>query len=217
MRNVPQVLRALALALTTAFAVSCGSQPELPKIEGVAGPFFNVQNGRVLVSMTLEQVEIIGGVTIPLGKLQNSTVEVTPAQEGGTLFQVAVDLSDIELTDWSTVDPHSLPGGRPLPGIVGGQLPSFAVTVPQLADATVYASQKVFGFFLPFKLKVQAIATFRIVMNGKNLGNLSLVGQDSNGENSGLLVLMNLNAAGKKELKRLIKISKKAENRHKLY
>lgn len=215
--NFSRTLRALALGVTTALAVSCGGQPELPKIEGVAGPFFNVMDGRVLISMTLEQVEIIGGLTMPIGKLENSTVEVTPAQEGGTLFQVAVDLKDIELTDWGQVDPTQLPGGRPLPGIVGGQLPAIAVTVPQLADTTVYASQKVFGFFLPFKLKVQAIATFRIVINGKNMGNLSLVGQDSNGENSGVLVLMNLNAAGKAELKRLIKHSKKAGNRHKMY
>lgn len=217
MRSFPSVLRALALGVTTAFAVSCGSQPELPKIEGVKGPFFNVMDGRVLISMTLEQVEIIGGLVVPMGKLPNSTVEVTPAQEGGTLFQVAVDLKDIEMTDWNTVDPTQLPGGRPLPGIVGGQLPAFAVTVPQLADATVYASQKVFGFFLPFQLKVQAIATFRIVINGKNMGNLSLVGQDSAGDNSGLLVLMNLNSAGKAELKRLLKHSKKAGNRHKMY
>ena len=215
--KIPHIARALVLGLTAAFAVSCGSQPELPKIEGVAGPFFNVMDGRVLVSMTLQNVEIIGGLRLPLGKLQNSSVEVTPAQDGGTLFQVAVDIADIEGTNWNLVDPHALPDGRPLPGIVGGQLPAFAVTIPQLADTTVYASQKVFGFFLPFKMNVQAIATFSIVMNGKKFGNLSLVGTDANHTGSGLLTLINLSAAGKKELKRLLKISKRAENRHKMY
>lgn len=210
-------LRAFALAVTTAFAVSCGSQPELPKIEGIAGPFFNVQNGRVLISMTLQQVEIIGGGVFPLGFLNSSTLEVTPAQEGGTLLQFGVDLADIEGTDWTVVPPTQLPGGRPLPGIVGGQLPAFAVTVPQLDNTTVYASKKVFGFFYPFKLGSNVIVTARIVIGGKNVGNLSLVGEDSNGQNSGVLVLMNLNAAGKAHLKRLLKESAKAENKHKIY
>lgn len=215
--RVPSFLRALALGLTTALAVSCGSQPELPKIQGVSGPFFNVLDGKVLVSMTLQNVEIMGGVRLPLGKMQNSSVEVSPAQDGGTLFQVAMDLKDVEGTDWTLVDPHALPDGRPLPGIVGGQLPAFAVTVPQLADTTVYASQKVVGFFLPFKMNVQAIATFSIVLNGKKYGNLSLVGTDSSHTDSGLLILINLSAANKAELKKLIKESLKAQNRHKLY
>ena len=210
-------LRALALAVTTVLAVSCGGQPELPKIEGIAGPFFNVNNGRVLISMTLEQVEIIGGGVIPLGSMQRSTVEVTPAQDGGTLLQLAVDLADIEGTDWTVVDPKTLPGGRPLPGIVGGQLPAFAVTVPELNDTTVYASKKVFGFFYPFKIKAGVIVTARIVIGGKNMGNLSIVGSDANDANSGVLVLMNLNSAGKAQLKKLLKESKKAENRAKIY
>jgi hypothetical protein len=218
MKRISQLLRIFAFGTMASLAVSCGDQPQLPEIQGVKGPFFNVMDGKVLISMTLEQMSIIGGARIPLEKLPNSYVEVTPAQFGGTFFQVALSLEEIEGTDWTLVDPQALPGGRPLPGVVGGQLPSFAVTVPDLADSTFYVSKKVFGFFLPMKVDAAgALITFRLYMQDKHIGNISVVGQDQNGEHSGLLLLLNLNNSGKAQLKALLQHSKKAGNRNKMY
>jgi hypothetical protein len=218
MKSVAQTLRYGALALMTTLAVSCGSQPEVPQIEGIKGPNFNVMDGKVLISVTFEQLEVIGGGRFPIPKMDNSFMELTPAQMGGTFFQVALDIQDIDGTDWSLVDPHALPGGRPLPGVVGGQLPSIAVQVPSLNDTTFYVSKQIFGFFVPFNVDAQgAIVSFRLYMENKHIGNISLVGNDQSGENGGLLLLMNLNKDGKARLQKLIDYSKRKENKGKLF
>ncbi len=208
--------RAFLLILTLALA-GCGNQPEAPTIPGVQGPFFNVMDGKVLISLTLEQVEILGGARIPLGELEQSYVELTPAQFGGTMFQVGLSVEDIDGHDWSMADPHALPGGRPLPGVIGGELPTLAVHVPELAGTTFYVSDKVFGFFIPMHVDTPAIITSRLVMEGKVVGNISVVGHDATGENSGLLLLMNLDVANKERFRRLIELSKQEQNRHKLF
>lgn len=218
MKSFSQVVRYAALAVMTTLAVSCGSQPEVPQIDGIKGPTFNVMDGKVLISVTFEQLEVIGGARFPLPKMTNSFMELSPAQMGGTFFQVALDMQDLELTDWNLVDPHALPGGRPLPGVVGGQLPSIAVQVPDLGDATFYVSKQVFGFFMPFKVDAQgAVVTFRLYMENKHIGNISLVGNDQNGENGGLLLLMNLNKEGKARLQKLVDYSKRKENKGKMF
>ncbi|MBY0515525.1 MAG: hypothetical protein K2P81_01360 [Bacteriovoracaceae bacterium] len=219
MKRISHLLRYAALALMTTLAVSCGGQPQVPEIAGLKGPFFNVLDGKVLISMTFEQLLIDGGARIPLPKMQNSYVELSPAQTGGTFFQVALDIADVDNTDWSLVDPHALPGGRPLPGVVGGQLPALAVQVPKLNNTTFYVSKQIFGFFVPFKVDTQgAIVTFRLYMqDGTYIGNISLVGNDQNAQNGGLLLLMNLNKSGKARLQKLIDFSKKSQNKGKLF
>lgn len=218
MQRMSHVVRMMALTIMTTLAVSCGSQPELPQINGIKGPFFNVQDGKVLISVTFEQLELIGGGTFPISKMPGSQFELAPAQFGGTLMQVSLDVSDIDNTDWGLVDPTTLPGGRPLPGIVGGKLPAVAMQVEELNDATFYVSKQVFGFFVPFKVDASgAIVTFRLNMDNKHIGNISLVGNDQSGENGGLLLLMNLNKDGKARLKKLIDYSKKKQNKGKLF
>lgn len=200
-------------------AVSCGKQPNVPKIDGVQGPFFHVQDGRILISMTLETVEVTTGGRVGLGpELPNSFIEVTPAQFGGTFFQVALDYTDLERGNFKFVDPQALPGGRPLPGVVGGELPALAIEVGDLRDTVFYVSNKVFGFFVHFKkLKTQIGLTQRLYLDGASLGNISLVGADQQGKNAGLLLMLNLDAAAKKKLKRLVKYSKKKRNRGKKF
>lgn len=218
MQRVSTTLRLLALGLMTTLAVSCGSQPELPEINGVKGPFFNVQDGKVLISTTFETLELVGGGRFPISKMPGSYFELAPAQFGGTLMQVYLDVGDIDSTDWGLVDPTTLPGGRPLPGIVGGKLPSIAMQVEELNDATFYVSKQVFGFFMPFKVDASgAILTFRLNMEGKHVGNISVVGNDQSGENGGILLLMNLNKDGKARLKKLIEYSKRRENKGKIF
>jgi hypothetical protein len=218
MKNFSQMMRYGALALMTTLAVSCGSQPEVPQIDGIKGPTFNVMDGKVLISVTFENMEVIGGARFPLPKMPNSFMELSPAQLGGTFFQVALDITDIDGTDWTLVDPQALPGGRPLPGVVGGQLPTLAVQVPDLGNATFYVSKQVFGFFMPFKVDAQgAVVTFRLYMENKHIGNISLVGNDQKGENGGLLLLMNLNKEGKARLQKLVDYSKRKENKGKMF
>jgi hypothetical protein len=218
MKSFTRPLRYALLSILAVLAVSCGSQPNVPNIPGVQGPFFNVQDGKVLISLNIEKLDLMMGGRYPLTKLPNSFVELSPAQMGGTFMQVALALEDIEGTDWSLVDPTALPGGRPLPGVVGGRLPAIAVNIPSAKDTTFYVSKQIFGFFLPFKVDVtDAVLTFRIFMDDKHIGNVSLVGNDQSGDNSGMLLLMNLDKNAKARLQTLIKHSKKKSNRGKLF
>ena len=218
MKTVSRYTRTLLLGMLALIAVSCGSQPTVPEIPGMKGPFFNVMDGKVLISMTFDNLEIIGGGRFPLSKMPNSFIELSPGQTGGTFLQVSLDIVDIDSTDWGLVDPNALPGGRPLPGVVGGRLPSLAVNVPSLKDTTFYVSKQIFGFFIPFKIgSPGAILTFRIFMEEKHIGNVSLVGEDQRGENSGMLMLMNLDRLSKARLQKLIDFSKQSKNRGKLF
>ncbi len=206
-------MRVAMMLIVLLFTSGCGEQPNVPHIPGIKGPHFNVQDGSILISMEFETININQGARLPIPKLDNSYLELTPAQFGGTFFQATLDFEDIENGDFEFVDPQSLPGGRPLPGIVGGQLPAVAINVPDFLDTTFYLSKRVFGFFTPFRVNVDAIITQRLVIAGTHIGNISLVGKDEGGENSGVLLLFNLTKQGKKELKRIIKRSKKTPNR----
>jgi hypothetical protein len=131
----------------------------------------------------------------------------------GLFFQATLDFDDIENGDFEFVDPQALPGGRPLPGIVGGQLPAVALNVPAFMDTTFYLSKRVFGFFTPFKVNVDAVITQRLVISGRHIGNISLVGIDENRENSGILLLFNLSKERVRELRKMIKKSKRNPGR----
>jgi hypothetical protein len=220
MHIFPAKISAVTIGLFSWLLVSCGSQPDLPKINGVKGPFFNVQDGKVLISVELERVSIPVGGSVKIDNMENSYLEVTPGQFGGTLFQVTLDMKDVENGDFRFLDPKKLPDGRELPGIVGGVLPSVAINVREWRDVTFYLSKRVFGFFLPTNLdKVSNLpfTTFAINMNKRHIGNLSLMFKTKDSDQSGLLLLLNLSSSGKAELQRLLNHSMKSQNRGRIY
>ena len=60
--------------------------------------------------------------------------------------------------------------------------------------------------FIPVNLGIDnAIATFRYYVGEKRMGNISLVGTDSNGENGGILLLLDMNSSVRKKLKKIAK------------
>lgn len=207
MKNLRFLFPLLILSVFT----GCGNQPELPNIPGVKGPYFNITNGQIVVSTVFTQFSIPAGFKVPVDKLENSHVEFTVNQEGGTLLQAYIDIEEIENEDFSFADPETLPGGRPLPGVIGGELPALAFTLEQAKDSTFYVSKKVFGFFVPVDLGIEeSILTWPLKIDGKHIGNVSAVGNDENGENAGFLLLLNLSAAQNKQLQKLLKLSKRS-------
>lgn len=202
-------------------ATSCLNQSEGQYIPGVNGPKVNIQNGKILLSVELENVDLGVGATLPVPKLKNSTVTVGPSMGGdgsfgGTLIQVAFDLNDVESDQFKVVDPQLLPDGRPFPFLIDGTLPAIAVNVPKAKNATFYASTKVFGFFLPIKIPedFNVSVHYRIKINGKNYGIVSLIHADENGVGSGLVALLTLKDVRENdELQKLLKLSRKYKNR----
>lgn len=202
---------------------SCLSQGEKPSIPGVKGPNLNVQDGKIVLSLTMTQLDSQMGVSFPIKKLENSHLYIGPGfnsdgSSAGTLVKANFDLNDVLGDDFNSVPSSTLPDGRDFPFLVDGKLPAFAINIPKAKDITVYASKKVYGFFLPLQLPDDFIADvhFKIVVNDKSYGVASLIHPNAQGEGSGLIVLLTLDEIRKNPgLKKLLRASKK--NKHRLY
>jgi hypothetical protein len=192
---------ALALALTVGVS-SCGKGTgKNVHIDGVVGPKVAFINDTFTMTVVLTNVSIDQGLRIPIPKLPNSYVEVGPdLQSNGFLISLGIavqDLVSLLKGKIDLVDPLTLPGGRALPGVVAGYLPGIAVEVPQWDHMVFYMGTNVFGAFVPVKIPLQNyMATFRFYDDsGDQIGNISVVGEDTNKANSGFLLLVDI--AGK--------------------
>ena len=160
----------------------------------------------MLISIVFENLTVEGGLRYPVPKYPNSHIEIAPDFESeGTLMVVAVDLDDIFGGNIDQFDSQTLPGGRPLPGVSSGRLPAVAFSIPKWKNIGFYLGPKIFGLFVPVKgLNMQgAMLTARFYAGGSRQGNISLVGEDSNGENSGFLLMLDMSSKTKKRLEYL--------------
>lgn len=199
----------LVLVMASAFTTSCGDGDTGVnlKIPGVVGPTVTLQQDNVLISMVFENLQLDGGLRYNIPKYQNSYMELSPdLQSNGTLFSISVSLKDVFDDNLRLLDPQSLPGGRALPGVATGRLPAVAFSIPKFHNITFYLGPKFFGIFMPVNLDIdQAIVTARFYAGKIRAGNLSIVGKDANGENSGFLLLLDLSSSVQKQLKSVMK------------
>jgi hypothetical protein len=197
-----RILKTILLS-TVLFLYSCGNSRKNPIIPGIDGPRVDLQQDQVVISMVLEEISIIGGGAYTIPDYPNSFIEVSPdLQSPGTLVKVSLAIEDI-LGDFTHLDPQALPDGRPLPGVASGKLPVLAVTIPELDDLSFYIGPDIFGLFVPISGLgfQQGVVTFRFYTGSSRAGNISIVGEDQNGENSGLLLMLDLKSRTKKLLK----------------
>lgn len=213
------------LMFLLAFAsTSCLEQGSTPKIPGVDGPKLNIVDGKILLSVGLENVDLPGGVSLPASlidkNLKNSSVSVGTRLEGGTLIQIAFDPTDVESDNFRVVPSQTLPDGRPFPFVMGGELPALAFNVPKVFDTTFYASSRAFGFFIPIKMPsdFQIGGTIALKINEKQLGVFTVVGNNGSGEGSGLVLMLTMEQINQHpEVKALLKYSKKRKYRGKVF
>jgi hypothetical protein len=196
----PQWIPATAVAaLLLVFGAGCGKgSSKNVKIDGVDGPRVNFVDNKLTMAVVLKGVVLDYGVRVPIPHMENSYLEVGPDfQTNGYLINIGLDANDVKALSgngFNVLDPTQLPGGRPLPGIAAGQLPGMAIEVPKLNDLVFYAGSTVFGVFVPVKLPVKDLmATHRFYDGaGEQVGNISIVGADDAGKNSGFLLLVSL-------------------------
>lgn len=186
----------LGLALlSTLFLSACGDKGKNKfEIPGVNGPNVQLIDEDVVVTMTIEQVDITESMRYEVDQLPNSYIEVAQlSDDGGIAFTASLSLEDI-LGPIDMLDPHALPGGRPLPGVNGGQLPSVAVRIEKLYNTTVYVGREMFGFFVPFYFGVDnTIVSYRYYIGDAAAGIISAVGRDGNeDETAGILLLLDI-------------------------
>lgn len=202
MKLVKNMKVASLMALVAITLTGCGGSGKgvNTKIDGITGPDVELVNGRLVLSMVFNNINVDGGATIPIPKYPNSSVQVGPDfQSSGTLLVLTVNVADFVKDKGTFFDPQTLPGGRPLPSVAAGKLPAVAVQVPQLFNSVLYVGPEVLGFFVPFqKLDLAgSILTFRFHNKaGEAVGILGLVGSDAQGKNAGILALMRADLLG---------------------
>jgi hypothetical protein len=197
-----KLLVTLMAIFTLGFATSCGNNSTNIQIPGVKGPFVTLLQDNLLISMVFENLVMDGGLRYNIPKYKYSYLEISPdLQSSGTLMSISVSLKDIVDGGLDQLDPQKLPGGRNLPGVVGGSLPAVAFSIEKFKNMSFYLGKSVFGIFIPAAVGVDgAIASFRYYMNQKAAGTISLVGNDEKGENSGILLMINLTGATKAKM-----------------
>lgn len=193
----------LALGL---FSTSCGNGTSASNIQvpGVQNMSVKLVQDSVLISMVFQSIQLDGGLRYNIPKYPNSYLEISPdLQSAGTLMAINISLKDVFDTNLQTLDPQSLPGGRALPGVAGGRLPAVAFSIEKFHGMSFYLGPKLFGVFLPLKnLGIgNSIITARYFTGSNRIGNISLVGQDINGENSGLLLMLDMSTSVQSKLK----------------
>lgn len=202
----------LSLILSVSlFATSCGGGGKDGSniaIPGVVGPVVTLQQDDVLISMVFDNIQLQGGLRYAIPKYPNSYIEISPdLQSNGTLMAVSISLDDVFNGDLNRLDPQTLPGGRALPGVASGRLPAVAFSIEKFHNMGVYIGPKIFGLFIPVNgLNIQnSIITARFYASGDRVGNLSLIGEDQNGENGGFLLMLDMGSKVKRKLKKVAK------------
>lgn len=165
-----------------------------PIIPGVEGPFFNFLDGKILVTVKLLNAEIGGGGSFVIPKTKDSRFELAPnVIDGGTLIQLTLDPADIKGVRVGT-DPRTLPDGRPIPGVTGGELPSLRIDTDWM-NTSYYFAKTLFGVYLPVKFNTQGIGGSMSFKIGKKAGGtLFLIGSDPKGKGSAFLLFLQKNA-----------------------
>lgn len=207
-----------SLAILLFFSSSCLNQGKLPKVPGVDGPHLNVSDGKIILSIGLENLDAPGGASFTIPKMEYSTATLMPGQFGGTIVKVAFDPRDVESDHFKVVPPEKLPDGRDFPFTVDGSVPALALNVPKLLDTTFYASKVVFGFFIPVNLpkdvQIPYDLAFRLKINGKNVGIVSYIRENSDGEGSGVVLMLTMKQINENpDFKTLLEHSKKYQKK----
>ncbi len=195
----------LFIVTMSLFTTSCGDSKKNMDIPGVDGPALHLDKDNLLISMVFENITLEGGLRYNVPKYPNSYVAIEPDYESaGTLMSMSVSLDDIFDSRLQNLPSEKLPGGRALPGVASGSLPSVAFSIEKFHGMTFYIGPKVFGVFVPTKMDIgSTIITGRYYTGSKRMGNISLVGPDQNGENSGVLLLLDVSKSVEKRLKKL--------------
>ncbi len=175
--------------------VSCGSGEGSFNLDipDVRGPKVKITENNLLISMVFENITAGSGLRYSIPKYPNSQIQISPdLHSSGAHMVLQLAKKDLLATPLAKMAPQYLPGGRPLPGV--DLLPMIGFSVEQFRHIAIYQGQKQLAIWIPLQslnLK-DNILSASYYNNNQKLGELSLVGEDKNGENSGMLLSINL-------------------------
>lgn len=226
MKNWMFSLKAAVVCAAIVLAPACGNQGRgLPEINGIKGPFFNVLDGKLLITMKFLNLNgIDAGAKFPIPETRESQIEFAPNfEDGGMMLTVFADTDDLQDVNIGVGEANTLPDGRPVPGIPGGRLENslrldaqFNVSGKQL-NPSFFFHKKFFGFWLPFGFETAQISGYwNVWIQDKNVGFLGLVGnEEATQRKAGGVLLLRLENLKSAKFKRLIEMSKR--NPHMVY
>jgi hypothetical protein len=198
MTKLSQISRIAVAVITLCALAACGKGKN--SIPGVENFNVGVLNQQLIASFVSTTLNIDAGGQIPIYGLQGAFISATPylPTDGspleGTLFQVTVDLNDLQGTNFAL---GGLPDGRPLPDIEGGELPRWSFPIKG-ETVYLYLADQAFGLFIPLPLSAGGVtlgATITATVTdekGNTVGKVYAIPSAKNGSTSGLLVLLPL-------------------------
>lgn len=182
-------------------------------IPGVQGPFINFLDGKILVDIKLTQVELPSGIGFVIPKTKKSTFAIGPNIEGGSLVTFQVDVEDIKLVDIGVGMSNTLPDGRPIPGLPGGELKdSLRLDLEEkFYNVSIYYHKTFAGVYIPFHFDLGPVFTniaYPLKWKGKQVGLISVAQAQGSLKASGT-VFLNLKAfKTNKEIQKRLQLSR---------
>lgn len=179
-------------------------------VPGVQGPNFDLEQGKLSVTIDLPKVQWNIGGKVHIPKSKASSMDISDlADRPGSRVQFLLDIDDIRSISTTVNSGHALADGRSLPGIQGGKLRnSIRVDLERrFYGLSFFYHKSVFGIALPLNWEVPGSSSYtKVVINKKDVGQLGYVGSD--GTKPGQLVLfLSLKALSGPEFKELLKLS----------
>ncbi len=173
----------LSLFLLMFFALS--NEAHAGAIPGLEGPFIDVVDGKIQVTVSLSKFEMPAYLGVRIPKFPNSSFELQPnALDTGSVAVVKIDPADLKIVSQVVMDRgFVLPDGRPIPGVPGGKLkPSLRLDLkPEQKSISFYYHEAIFGFYIPLNLNYNFPVTsggIKLNWKGKKVGTLMLIGRE---------------------------------------
>ena len=182
-------------------------------VPGVEGPFVSFQNGKLVVSLKMQEAVHATGFSFGVTDAKKSVVSLQPnMEEGGMVLELQVDLEDMKTFDIGEGESSKLADGRNIPGIPEGALKNSKRTDwgASYYDISTFHSPKSFGVAVPlnWNLGTTRDGHHWLTWKGKNIGMLSVVNAVADKKAYGMIFLRYAALKGNAELMKRIQQSK---------
>lgn len=200
-------MKLVGLLLFILLAPVCAAGP----IVGIDGPFVSVSDGKLVVTLKMQEAGHPNGFSFGITDEKKSQVNFVPSDEGGMLLELRLDLDELEGVSISDGKENKLPDGRAIPGIPDGALKN-SLRVDHTNDFFTFHSPKSFGIAVPFNWNLGSTRDGHHWLNwkGKNIGMISVVNATQDKKAFGLIFLRFSALRGNAELMAKMNRSRKS-------